>query len=252
MCFGNYSCGKIKDIKEILQKNINFGTNSLKKRLIKENYFEHKCYKCNLTEWNGKPIPIELEHINGDRFDNTIENLTILCPNCHAQTETYRGKNKQKLEKNLEVRFLSKRDKEKQQETKTNRIEKNLKEVALLNDNKEKIIEQVSILSVNQVAQLYKVSYYTLSKFCKDNNIKTVKIFRSFQVTKEELQSLIETKSFVQIGKMFGVSDNAIRKRCQNLGIDIKQGAFSKHRNNKLLNSVEKQKQKTIDDFIIV
>ena len=68
-------------------------THDLKLRLIRENYFEHKCYKCGITEWNGQPAPIELEHINGDRYDNRIENLTILCPNCHAQTETYRAKN---------------------------------------------------------------------------------------------------------------------------------------------------------------
>jgi hypothetical protein len=69
-------------------------THKLKLRLIKEGYFEHKCYNCGLTEWNGKPAPIELEHINGDRLDNRLENLTILCPNCHAQTDTYRAKNR--------------------------------------------------------------------------------------------------------------------------------------------------------------
>ena len=65
----------------------------LKKRLIKEKGFEHKCYKCNLTEWQGKTIPIELEHINGIHSDNRIENITFLCCNCHALTDTYKGKN---------------------------------------------------------------------------------------------------------------------------------------------------------------
>lgn len=68
-------------------------SHSLKKRLIQENYFEHKCYKCNLTTWNNQPIPIELEHIDGNHYNNQITNLTLLCPNCHAQTPTYRGKN---------------------------------------------------------------------------------------------------------------------------------------------------------------
>lgn len=77
----------------ILSNTEILSTHKLKLRLIKENYFEHKCYKCGLTEWNNLPTPIELEHINGNRCDNRLENLTLLCPNCHAQTDTYRGKN---------------------------------------------------------------------------------------------------------------------------------------------------------------
>lgn len=71
-------------------------SNSLKKRLINEGLKEHKCEECGITHWNGKIAPIELDHVNGNRYDNRLENLRILCPNCHAQTETYRGKNKYK------------------------------------------------------------------------------------------------------------------------------------------------------------
>ena len=46
-----------------------------------------------MTEWNGLPIPLELDHINGRRDDNRLENLRLICPNCHAQTPTYRGRN---------------------------------------------------------------------------------------------------------------------------------------------------------------
>ncbi len=69
-------------------------SNNLKKRLINEGIKEHKCECCGITEWNGKITPIELDHIDGNRYNNTLENLRLLCPNCHAQTETYRGKNK--------------------------------------------------------------------------------------------------------------------------------------------------------------
>lgn len=66
---------------------------SLKLRLIREGLFEEYCYQCRRSEWNGQKIPLELEHINGISNDNRIENLTLLCPNCHALTSTYRGKN---------------------------------------------------------------------------------------------------------------------------------------------------------------
>jgi hypothetical protein len=85
---------KIYTIEQILveKSTYNNGTR-LKKRLIKEKGFEYKCYNCNLTEWMGKPIPLDLEHKNGIHTDNRIENLTFLCCNCHALTDTYKGKN---------------------------------------------------------------------------------------------------------------------------------------------------------------
>lgn len=66
----------------------------LKLRLIAEGIKQHKCEKCGIIEWMGQPTPIELDHINGNNRDNRLENLRLLCPNCHAQTPTYRGRNK--------------------------------------------------------------------------------------------------------------------------------------------------------------
>jgi len=68
-------------------------TNSLKARLILEGLKARRCETCLMDAWNGLPIPLELDHINGRRTDNRLANLRILCPNCHAQTDTYRGRN---------------------------------------------------------------------------------------------------------------------------------------------------------------
>lgn len=65
----------------------------LKKRLIKELQWEYKCSSCKLSTWLDKPIPLEIEHINGIHNDNRSENICFLCPNCHALTDTYKGKN---------------------------------------------------------------------------------------------------------------------------------------------------------------
>lgn len=53
-----------------------------------------KCNKCELDKWNGEDIPLELEHKDGDNKNNLRENLEGLCPNCHAQTDTWRGRNR--------------------------------------------------------------------------------------------------------------------------------------------------------------
>lgn len=68
-------------------------SSDLRKRLIREGIKAQRCEQCAGATWQGRPMPLELDHINGDRTDNRLKNLRILCPNCHAQTPTYRGRN---------------------------------------------------------------------------------------------------------------------------------------------------------------
>lgn len=65
----------------------------LKRRLLDEGVFERVCMHCDGDRWGTEPIPLELHHKDGDRHNNRLDNLEILCPNCHALTDTYRGKN---------------------------------------------------------------------------------------------------------------------------------------------------------------
>ena len=73
-----------------------YQTLKLKKRLIREGIKENKCEICGITEWNELPISMQLDHIDGNSRNHRLNNLRMLCPNCHSQTDTYCGKNKTK------------------------------------------------------------------------------------------------------------------------------------------------------------
>ena len=70
-----------------------FQTFKLKKRLLKENILQNKCDICGIVEWNGQPLSLELHHKDGVSSNHRLENLQILCPNCHSQTNNFRAKN---------------------------------------------------------------------------------------------------------------------------------------------------------------
>ena len=86
--------GKIP-LQEIFEgKHPQYQSNKLRKRLFTEKIKQEKCELCGITEWLGKKLSLEVDHKDGNRYNHKLENLQILCPNCHSQTDTYRGKNK--------------------------------------------------------------------------------------------------------------------------------------------------------------
>ncbi len=82
-----------KKLQDVFEGKEHLVTSHLRIRLIREGFKSNACECCGITEWNNKPISFELDHVNGDRFDNSLENLRVLCPNCHSQTYTFRGRN---------------------------------------------------------------------------------------------------------------------------------------------------------------
>ena len=89
-------------LEEILVEKSTYlgGGRNLKIRLLSEKLLQNSCYgfKCNVTTtWNDSPITLQLDHINGVSDDNRIENLRLLCPNCHSQTPTFGGRNAKKM-----------------------------------------------------------------------------------------------------------------------------------------------------------
>lgn len=163
-------------LENILVENSTYTNNhDLKKRLLETNLVQYKCSICNISDWLGKNISLHLDHINGTNNDHRLENLRLLCPNCHSQTDTFAGKNKKKKEK---------KNKEKLESKKQENI----------------CCDCQKIISVKSVR-------------CKSCNGKANAPTKIEWPTNEELHRLLETNSYVTIGKMLGVSDNSIRKR---------------------------------------
>lgn len=83
-------------IEEFLTVNSIGRSSHLKIRLLKEGILKNECKDCGISTWRGKSLSLHLDHINGIHSDNRLDNLRLLCPNCHSLTETYCGKNKNK------------------------------------------------------------------------------------------------------------------------------------------------------------
>ena len=160
------------EIKDILVENSTYkDTTKLKKRLFKEGIKEYKCEKCGITEWQGEPISLQIHHINGIHNDNRLDNIQILCPNCHSQTETYSGKNSNR-EKNTKYSNIIRK--------KTIPIEewKKIRESIWTKNHPSKELlcqlfkEKGSFLSI---AKLYDVSDKTIVKWFKHYDLPSKK-----------------------------------------------------------------------------
>ena len=77
---------------EVFCVNTQIDKSTVRKRFLK--VIDYKCSECGIFEWNGKPLILEMDHIDGNRNNHTLNNLRLLCPNCHSQTNTFGSKNK--------------------------------------------------------------------------------------------------------------------------------------------------------------
>lgn len=171
------------DISDYLNNLRKIKTSELKEKLLKEGLKEYKCEnpECGLTEWLGKPIVLQLHHIDGNNNNNNLENLQLLCPNCHSQTENYCGS---------------------------------------ANTNNTKYYCKDCGREINK--------YSTYCTMCSHKHHRKVE-----RPSKEEIEVLIKTESFLEIGRKYGVSDNAIRKWCKDYNLPFTKKEIKKCYENK-------------------
>ncbi len=80
-------------LERLLAANQPRSRNNIKQRLITEGVKENSCEQCGISHWHERPLSLCLHHVNGDRHDNRLENLRLLCPNCHSQTPNFGSRN---------------------------------------------------------------------------------------------------------------------------------------------------------------
>ena len=182
-------------IESFLVKDRLVTSSDLRRKLINANILPNECSICSIRDWQNAPLTLHLDHINGDHFDNRLENLRLLCPNCHSQTSTYCGRG---ITKRISSGIVKQTH------------GKYLRDLPL---RTHKIIEP---------------------KFCVDCQCSitrhAVRCSKCLHKTQQKIQwpsdqeliEMVHNMNWVQIGKQLGVSDNAVKKHLRTQNIDYK------------------------------
>lgn len=177
--------------------------------MIKEGIKEWKCEKCGCVDWMGEDIILELHHKNGNHYDNRLDNLQILCPNCHSQTETYR----RRKQKNNEVNTIKE-------------FKRNKYECVCLNCGKSFNCDRKRKFCCREC-------YNT---FLKSTNLKSTNLVNN-KITKEKLEKyMYETTNFSELAKKLNTSRLTVKKYLK------KYDLFDKFENEQITTSFNTKK----------
>jgi 5-methylcytosine-specific restriction endonuclease McrA len=255
----NHSWGKKIALSEILIENSSCSSSHrLKLRLVDEGLLTYSCFGCGINSWSSKivtssnqKLSLQLDHINGVNTDNRIENLRLLCPNCHSLTNTYAGKNKKSEVENRKKKKYTKKDlcfcgaqksidaiacrtcsppplktkiKWPSDEELLVKVKEQgeLKMSEVLNCSSSSIRKRIARISKNSTSYCScgKEKFFNavLCRSCQGINVNKTKIDWP---SEKELIQMIKNSSYLTVGKKLGVSDNAIRKRLKNRGYNL-------------------------------
>lgn len=190
----------------VIQETYKRMNKTLVSTLLKNNIFEYKYKNCGITEWNNNRLTLELDHINGNNCDNRIENLRFLCPNCHSQTDTWRGRN---VKRTFTIRQKPKCiDCNKDISRRAKRCVDCNKKNKRQNAKKVKIINESGKCVDCNKDLLYKYAKRCISCASIFSQMKQRKVERP---PLEQLLQEIDELGYLQTGKKYGVSNTTIR-----------------------------------------
>ena len=174
------------NISEYLVNGRFIHSNNLKQKLFNNNIKKYECEECKISEWHNQPAPLELHHVDHDPKNNELSNLKILCSNCHSLKH------------------------------KKNKL--NVKKISI---KKQKVNKCLACL------QPCNIKYCSLKCYHQSKRgIERKHTWKTNRPTKKELIQLIKEMPFLQIGKKYNVSDNAVRKWCKFYNIDMSISKF--------------------------
>ncbi len=172
---------------------------------------EEKCVQCGIeSRWNGRHLVLHVDHIDGCRLNNGVENLRFLCPNCHSQTDTYAGRNKRRghhpftITESEIYKFL-------------NSLDDITRHDYFLTTPTQIICDKfhITVQTISRYKKIFKIT----SKFPTS--------YQSRSPSKEQLTEDVKNMSMVAVGRKYGVTDNAVRRWCKKYGIDKSMMKFS-------------------------
>lgn len=176
---------------------------SLLKRILKDGLKENRCEECgNAGEWNGKPLALEVHHINGDHFDNRLANLKILCPNCHSQTGNNGAKNIQRGK---------------------------IRKTVFLNNIILSFTNEPGVPAIKEKLVCRKCGK-PITRWSKTGLCKECAEYLRRRVShpgKEELLKLLEEYGFSGLANKLGIDASAIRKWCRTYGLPTRKKAVA-------------------------
>lgn len=198
MCGNNSQIRQKRTFNNIFCQNSTVDQSTLRAWYLKGKYTQYQCSICKISSWQGQELHLRLDHINGCNNDNRLENLRWLCPNCDSQQDTYCGRN-------LKHRALQE--------------DKYCKKCGNLIISADK--KTISSEEYRTIKTLINKKTILCAECSKKSRRKVID-----RPSRTELEKLLKQFNFSEVGKMYNVSDNAVRKWCKKYNLSIKSSDY--------------------------